>query len=353
MRHVIVRHDPGVFYAWPANCGLWSWGPEIAVGFTKGRYREQTKNHSVDNEAVQVCVIARSMDAGESWQLEEPGNFPEGPAFGEKQPDDPAVPLNRPIDFTHTDLAIRCRRGQILVSMDRCRSWAGPYKLTGVDPGGVLTSRTDYHVLGQYEALFFVSYRPESMASTILPDQAFVIRTADGGMNFEPLSVMLPEADDTRSVMPSTVMLPSGKLVSALRRRSDEGSQQCWIDTVESEDDGASWRYLSRVAATQEPQLSRNGNPPGTALLGDGRLVVVYGYRAQARSGIRARVSADEGQTWGDEIILRDDARTWDIGYPRSAVRADGKIVSTYYFTTDARREQHIAATIWDPDDDA
>ena len=99
--------------------------------------------------------------------------------------------------------------------------------------------------------------------------------------------------------------------------------------------------------------MSRNGNPPGTALLGDGRLVVVYGYRAQTRSGIRARVSADEGQTWGDEITLRDDARTWDIGYPRSAGRADGKIVSTYYFTTDAHREQHIAATIWDPDDDA
>ena len=78
-----------------------------------------------------------------------------------------------------------------------------------------------------------------------------------------------------------------------------------------------------------------------------------YGYRAQTRSGIRARVSSDEGQTWGEEIVLRDDARTWDMGYPRCAMRPDGKIVSTYYFTTAGHREQHIAATIWDPDDDA
>ena len=218
MRHLIVRHDPGVFYAWPANCGIWSWGEEIAVGFTRGAYRASTDNHSVDREAPQVCVIARSDDAGERWQLEEPDNFAEGSAFGEADTDESQVPLDDPIDFTHPDLAIRCRRGQILVSTDRCRSWAGPYGLSGLDPGGILTSRTDYLTLRRHEALFFVSYRPESLASTKLPDRAFT-------------------------------------------------------------------------------------------------------------------------------------ARTWDLGYPRSVLRPDGKIVTTYYFTTEERAEQHIAATLWDPDD--
>ncbi len=230
---------------------------------------------------------------------------------------------------------------------------AGPYKLTGVNPGGILTSRTDYHVLGPRESLFFLSYRPETMASTSLPDRAFATRTVDGGITFEPLAPMLPEDEHRRSVMPSTVKLPSGKLVSALRRRGDpDGAQECWVDMTESIDDGVSWRHLSRVAATQDAHISHNGNPPSTVFLGDGRVAVVYGYRAEARSGIRARVSVDEGESWGGEIILRDDGRTWDMGYPRSAVRPDGKIVSTYYFTTDTHREQHIAATIWDPDDD-
>jgi hypothetical protein len=67
--------------------------------------------------------------------------------------------------------------------------------------------------------------------------------------------------------------------------------------------------------------------------------------------GIRAKVSRDQGRTWGDEIVLRKDARTWDIGYPRTVVRKDGKLVTIYYYTTDARPEQHIAATIWSPND--
>jgi len=119
-----------------------------------------------------------------------------------------------------------------------------------------------------------------------------------------------------------------------------------------STDDGNSWRTVSRVGTTQDEQVSHNGNPPSTVLLADGRLAVVYGYRARIGSGIRARISADEGQTWGDEIVLRDDGRTWDLGYVRPVLRPDGKIVTTYYFTTEERAEQHIAATIWDPDDD-
>ncbi len=48
--------------------------------------------------------------------------------------------------------------------------------------------------------------------------------------------------------------------------------------------------------------------------------------------------------------MLRDDALTWDMGYPRSVVRPDGKIVSIYYFTTAENKEQHIAATVFNPD---
>jgi len=65
---------------------------------------------------------------------------------------------------------------------------------------------------------------------------------------------------------------------------------------------------------------------------------------------MRAKISKDNGKTWGDEIILRDDARTWDFGYPRMVVRPDGKLVTIYYYNTEKNPEQHIVATIWDPD---
>jgi hypothetical protein len=52
--------------------------------------------------------------------------------------------------------------------------------------------------------------------------------------------------------------------------------------------------------------------------------------------------------TWGPELMLRDDAGTWDLGYPRTVQRADGKIVTVYYFNDAKDRERYIAATIWD-----
>ena len=51
-----------------------------------------------------------------------------------------------------------------------------------------------------------------------------------------------------------------------------------------------------------------------------------------------------------DEVlILRADGGKYDIGYCRSVVRSDGRIVTVYYYNTEERPENHIAATIWSP----
>jgi hypothetical protein len=46
--------------------------------------------------------------------------------------------------------------------------------------------------------------------------------------------------------------------------------------------------------------------------------------------------------------VLRDDGGNWDLGYPRTVQRSDGKLVTVYYFNDARRKERHIAATIWD-----
>ncbi|MHC4646891.1 MAG: sialidase family protein, partial [Planctomycetota bacterium] len=177
---------------------------------------------------------------------------------------------------------------------------------------------------------------------------------------FEFVSWITAEPIKVRSVMPSTVRCTANHLISALRRRHDvevSGSNRmikCWIDVYESKDNGRTWEFLSQATDTGRS----NGNPPSLLMLRDGRLAVTYGVRSVCskyyyrpmRQGIFARISKDNGQTWGEEIVLRDDARTWDIGYTRSVQRPDGKVVTIYYYTTEAIPEQHIAATIWDPD---
>jgi len=182
-----------------------------------------------------------------------------------------------------------------------------------------------------------------------IQDRAFAIRTDDGGKTFEFVSWITGDPIEIRSVMPSTIRVSPDSLISALRRRLDfpgGGNSVNFIDAYRSRDNGRNWEFMSRVAYTSLD--SHNGNPPSLVHLRDGRLCVTYGYR-DLPLGIRARLSSDEGESWGPEISLRGDGRTWDLGYTRSVQRRDGKIVTIYYFTTDERPEQHIAATIWAP----
>jgi len=118
-----------------------------------------------------------------------------------------------------------------------------------------------------------------------------------------------------------------------------------WLDAYASTDGGRTWNLLKRISYTDLGL--RNGNPPSLVRLKDRRLVVTYGFRG-VPYGIRAKISSDNGRSWGPEIILRDDARTWDMGYPRSVVRPDGKVVTIYYYSTAEKPEQHIEATIWE-----
>ena len=81
--------------------------------------------------------------------------------------------------------------------------------------------------------------------------------------------------------------------------------------------------------------------------LKDGRLALTYGYR-RSPYGVRARLSGDNGRTWSPDIILRDDGRLWDLDYARTVQRADGKLLTAYYFNDATQKERYIAATIWD-----
>jgi len=65
--------------------------------------------------------------------------------------------------------------------------------------------------------------------------------------------------------------------------------------------------------------------------------------------------SDDEGATWSEPAILRDgfaseDMETNDLGYPLLLRREDGSMIAFYYWST-KEHLHHIAATIWDADE--
>ncbi len=342
-RHVIVYQEPGKFCAWPANNGAWSWGNEILVGFELCTYKEAKFGHSRDNSQPELKVLARSLDGGESWTMEDPDHFADDPGLE-------AVPCPGNIDFAHPDFALRTRGDNFFVSYDRGKRWQGPYLWPDFGTGE-LSGRTDYIVNGPDDCLVFLAAQDDRVEAEF-QDRAFCARTTDGGKTFQFLGWMTHDTT-VRSVMPATVRISDTELVSAMRRRHDIRRDNLphimknWIDVYRSTDNGKTWEFLSKVADTDRGE--RNGNPPSMVRLRDGRLCVAYGYRSKP-FGIRAKLSSDNGKTWSKPILLRDDGRTWDIGYTRMVQRPDGKLVTIYYFTTEQNRQQHIAATIWDPD---
>jgi len=344
-QHVVVYHEPGRFGGWPANNGVWNWGDEILVGFVRAWFQEKADSHSYDRGRPSAAVFARSRDGGRTWALEEPA-VPLHLTDAE-QP----APSPGDIAFTHPDFALRVRNGAFHFSYDRGRTWRGPFALPDFGVGE-LTGRTDYLVQGPDDCLLFLSAKDPrvQVAGDELKDRAFCARTRDGGRTFEFVGWMSDEPYTVRAVMPATVRAADGALVTTLRRRFDlpTGGRNdvSWIDAFISRDDGRTWAYQARLGYTDT--TFHNGNPPSLVRLPDGRLAAAWGVRS-APFGIRARVSADHGRTWGPELVLRDDARKYDLGYCRSVVRADGRVVTLYYISTAGRPENHIAATIWSP----
>jgi hypothetical protein len=338
LRNSIVYGAPDKFCGWPANNGVWTWGDyEILVSFILAQYVEQPGHN---NGPPSYTVVGRSLDGGLTWTLEDPPNF-----VG-----DGGTPVPSPggINFAHPDFALRTlsytSQGQFFFSYDRGHAWQGPYtcgnlmshpELAGLDN----SSRTDYVVNGPDDCLIGMSVRGCGPA-----DRAFMARTTDGGATFDFVSWINPEPCTTRGVMPSTVRISEDKLVTTLRRKYPGE----WIDAFVSYDNGSSWSFLAKVTDT----YTWNGNPPALVRLADGRLACAYGNRADLR--IEARISEDEGATWSEEIVLRDDYQTDaygdpDLGYCRMVQRPDGKLVTMYYWATPEHPTHHIAATIWDP----
>ncbi|MCA9101263.1 MAG: exo-alpha-sialidase [Planctomycetales bacterium] len=331
--NVEVYNEPDRFAGWPANNGIWNWGDEIVVGFSLGYHKEQS-GHTIDRDRPSGAMQARSLDGGLTWTIETPSYMT---AAGQERD---ATTLSSPVDFTAENFAARFRTNRFYYSLDRCRSWQGPFELPTFGRPELL-ARTDYIVDGPQQLTAFVAAAKDGGNE----GQPLCIRTTDGGTSWQLVGWIGPSPPEGYgyAIMPATVALDDHAYLSMIRRGGVfDGDKRWWIEAFLSPDRGHSWYLLN------QPRIDNGGNPATLTRLDDERLALVYGWR-HAPYGIRARISPDGGQTWGGEIILRDDGRNWDLGYPRTVRRADGQLVTVYYFNDHSQRERFIAATVWDP----
>jgi len=142
---------------------------------------------------------------------------------------------------------------------------------------------------------------------------------------------------------PHVVEIAPGRLLAMARyeeRPMQKERTRCVLWQFTSDDGGYTWT---------EPQPTEIlGKPPHLTRLRDGRILVTYGYRHKPY-GERACISVDGGKSWDydNEIILRDDAPSGDLGYPASVELDDGTILTVYYQQEQAGQKTCLMATLW------
>jgi hypothetical protein len=350
--HIKIYYQPGRFGGWPANHGIWSWGNEILVGYSRGFYKDLgAERHNIDRDRPEEHWLARSMDGGQTWSHEHPMEkgqmIPYGDGLHGTETPGVAIPALEDcpggIDFSHPDFAWAAKKSSVhagqsrfYYSTNRGKDWSGPYKLPNFGTAGT-SARTDYLIDGPHQmTIFLTAAKPDGREGRPL-----AARTTDGGKSWQFLSWII-ESPEGFAIMPATVRLSNTELLTIVRRRTTENR---WNAAYRSLDNGLTWQF----AGDPVTNLGE-GNPPALIQLADGRLCYAYGYRAPPYK-ICAKLSDDRGHSWGPEIVLRSDGANRDIGYPRLAQRPDGKVVVVYYFNDLVTGpERYIAASIWKPE---
>jgi hypothetical protein len=338
--HKVVYREAGRFGGWPANHGIWSWGDEIVCGFSAAYFKRMPADrHQYDNQKPEEPRLARTVDGGNTWTIEAPKSL-----LPPEQGGAAVQPLREPMDFTAPGFAMTVRftnvntgPSYLWFTYDKGKTWHGAYEFPMFGQLGI-AARTDYIIRGRREALVFVTASKKNGRE----GRPLCVRTTDGGLTWA-IRGWIGEEPEGFSIMPSSVRLPNGNILTAVRVKKDQKTD--WIELYESTDDGVNWKLLSKPVAFTG---GFSGNPPNLLRLKDGRLCITYGYRG-APYGIRAVMSSDAGRSWGKDIILRQDGAAWDVGYTRSVQRPDGRIVTLYYFPEEQFTERVIAATIWEP----
>ena len=154
-------------------------------------------------------MLARSLDGGQTWSIEDPSNYID---------DAPTrTPCPGNINFAHPGFAMHVDDVKFVYSYDRGKTWKGMFLFNDMGVGE-LTSRTDYIVNGPGDLLLFTSSKQDGVVESNYQDRALCARTTDGGKTFV-LQGWMTHDIKARSVMPATVRISDTELVSAMRRK--------------------------------------------------------------------------------------------------------------------------------------
>ncbi len=216
------------------------------------------------------------------------------------------------------------------VSGDRGRTWSPPRRAPDFfSPHGP--------VPGPDRSLYWLGLGSNGGRTVVA-----IHRTADQGRTWQLWSEVAycrpydPSNSGEYWDEPNLLFLPGRRALAAFRVEMDG---LVWLS--HSADEGKHWSWPSRTPVW--------GFPQQLCLLGDGRILMAYGYR-KSPLGVRACVSSDGGRSYdlAREIVLRHDGENVDLGYPYSIQLRDGRVLTVYYFIRKGT-DCHIEGAIYRP----
>ncbi len=140
---------------------------------------------------------------------------------------------------------------------------------------------------------------------------------------------------------PHAVEVDDGRLVCMWRHTpSDKDASQHFLHQCESDDGGKTWSVIRPTPIW--------GYPAHLLRLHCGDVLASYGYRREPM-GQRACLSHDGCATWDvdNEIVLRDDATSVDLGYPSTVELEPGEMLTVYYQLVPPDEKPTLVATRW------
>jgi hypothetical protein len=222
-------------------------------------------------------------------------------------------------------------------SQDGGRSWKIEGTIPGPEPVGI-GKDNEYIPFGQIQqaadgALCAAVYLVRDKKR-----EGYLLRSTDGGKTWGQRVVLDPGGNET-----ALLALGGGKWMAACREF--RVGNEVHLEQYVSSDDARTW--------TRRQTLTMPGQIPGHLLrLRDRRIVLTYGNRNWNNFGVDARVSSDEGETWGPPFRIADSPRS-DSGYPSCVQLPGGDILTAYYtkLSDDFHYEMRVAR--WNPEADS
>ena len=385
IRHAKVCGGQGLYCAHPRQGGLWNFGGgELLLIHCHARwpYADEQPTHGFGPGYKSRCVwlAQRSTDGGETWPEQDNVVI-----WDETLPVDerreivyPSEPSRQQIDMTSPDSVICFPRtwlgdvrkpdgeivgpGQAEVtkpascapiaiafrSADRGRTWEQTPTVINRPGRGPHLCCAEPSVLTMPDGsmLIPVVYLNEGVLAAYGSD--------DDGLSWEFLAeIARPPTPAGGIAYPGLLRLPDGTIQCYLMEMLTRTYSICLCESSDCYNwtqprtilrwGWSPWRErMKELAGTKPPaSLASLAFPtrilyrsPWPLLLADGRVLVVFARR-KFPYGMGGIVSEDEGRTWSDEFIIRDDGSGADIGYPVVTQLDDGSIFAAYYYMVD------------------